>query len=65
MSLSVQWGYVEDASNYSHTVELSFTIAFTVKPYIIDVIMALKKSQALPFLCLACISYQYNGKVIL
>ena len=40
-----QWGYVDDASNYSHTVEFSFTIAFAVKPYIIDLIMALKKES--------------------
>ena len=44
-----QWGYVDDASNYSHTVEFSFTIAFAVKPYIIDLIMALKKESGTNF----------------
>ena len=44
-----QWGFVDDASNYSHTVEFSFTIAFAVKPYIIDLIMALKKESGTNF----------------
>ena len=43
--LKQQWGYVDDASNYSHIVELSFTIAFATTPYIIDTIMALKKES--------------------
>lgn len=47
--LILQWGYVDDASNYSHTIELSFTIAFKVKPYIIDTIMALKKESGTTF----------------
>lgn len=47
--LILQWGYADDASNYSHTVEFSFTIAFAVKPYIIDLIMALKKESGTNF----------------
>ena len=47
--LILQWGYVDDASNYSHTVEFSFTIAFAVKSYIIDLIMALKKESGTNF----------------
>ena len=49
MALFKQWGYVDDASNYSHTIELSFTIAFEVKPFIIDAIMALKKGSGSTF----------------
>lgn len=47
--LILQWGYVDDANNYSHTIELSFTIAFAAKPYIIDAIMALKKESGTNF----------------
>ena len=49
MSLSVQWGYVDDASNYSHATELSFTIAFAIKPYIVNAIMTLKKESSSTF----------------
>ena len=45
----MQWGYVDDASNYSHTIELSFTIAFAAKPYIIDTIMAVKNASSTNF----------------
>ena len=44
-----QWGYVDDASNYSHIVELSFTIAFVTTPYIVDAIMALQKESSSNF----------------
>ena len=47
--VSKQWGYVDDASNYSHTIELSFTIAFAAKPYIIDTIMAVKNASSTNF----------------
>ena len=49
--LILQWGYVDDASNYSHIVELSFTIDFATTPYIIDTIMALKKESSSTFFC--------------
>ena len=47
--VSKQWGYVDDASNYSHTIELSFTIAFAAKPYIIDTIIAVKNASSSNF----------------
>ena len=47
--LILQWGYVDDASNYSHIVELSFTIAFVTTPYIVDAIMALQKESSSNF----------------
>lgn len=40
-----QWGFVADASNYSHVTSFDFNIAFANAPYFITTIMKFKENK--------------------